>query len=136
MDVDLQGEVLKEVPFSYDLVEGSNKIEVKAKSVDGTETVATEEVTNTVEAEDNIEITLEKYEDIADKVKLVIKTSSEIAQATIAINGEEFNLNGTEGLTETPPFDLDLGDGTTTFKVTVVTTSGNTKTIEKEFTKG
>lgn len=135
-DVDLQGQILKEVPFDYDLIEGTNQIEVRAKSVDGTETVATEEVVNTVEAEDNIEITLEKYEDIADKVKLVIKTTSEISQATISINGEEFNLNGTEGLTETPPFDLDLGDGTTEFKVTVVTVNGTQKTIEKEFTKG
>lgn len=136
MPVDLAGEIRKEMEFDYELSGTTNNIEVRAKSVDGTETIATEEITSEEPEEDEIEISLEKYEDIADKVKLVVKTSSEILEGIVYINGEEFYMNGSEGLKETPPLDIDLGEGTTKIRVIVRTVNGTERELEKEFTQG
>lgn len=136
-NVDLGGETRTTVPFDWDLTEPKSSVVVKAKSIDGTETEAVEEIVSEEETtDDNIEISLEKYEDIADKVKLVVKSSAEISEATVNINGQNFNIDGAVGLTEIPAVDVPLGEGTTKVIVTIKTVNGTEKTEEKEFTQG
>lgn len=135
MNVDLGGETRTEVPFYYDkFTEANNTIVVKAVSVDGTATEVTEEIITGESENNNIDIVFEKYEDIADKVKLTIRTESEITEAIVNINGKDFNLDGAAGLTEAP-VDLPLGEGVTKVVVTVKTADGAEKVVEEEFTQ-
>lgn len=132
-NVDLGGETLTTVPFDWNLSESRNIVTVKATSVDGTETEVTEEI---VSEEDDIEVIFEEYEDSQDKVKLIIKASSEISEGTVVVNDQTFALpDAALGLTETPAIDVPLTDGTTKIKVTVKTVNGTEKTEEKEFTQ-
>lgn len=135
-------EVLKEVPFDFDLpAEEKNTIVIKARSVDGTETEATEEIATEeppVEEpeESNIEFIYEEYEDTNEMVKLIIKTSSGITEGTVVINDQTFDLPAAVfGLTETPAIDVPIAEGTTKVIVTVKTEDGAEKTEEKEFTR-
>ena len=130
-----QDETLTTVPFDYTLTEEKNSIIVKAKSVDGTETEATEEIV-VDEEQNDIEILFEEYEDTNEKVKLIIKTSSGISSGTVVINDQTFELpEQVHGLTETPAIDVPISEGTTKVVVTVKTENGAAKTEEKEFTR-
>lgn len=130
-----EDEVLTTVPIDWELTEAKSTVVVKAKSVDGTETEATEEIV-TDEEDNGIEIIFENYEDTAEKVKLIIKSSSGISGGTVAINDQTFELpEAVYGLTETPAIDVPIAEGTTKVVVTVKTEDGAEKTEEKEFTR-
>lgn len=134
-NVELPEETLQEASFTIELTEATSTVIVKAVSVDGTETEATEEISSE-EEEDNIEISYEEYEDTSEKVKLIIKTSSGIAGGTVAINDQSFDLpDSVYGLTETPAIDIPLEEGETKVVVTVQTENGTEKTDEKVFTR-
>lgn len=135
-NVELPEETLQEATFNIELTEATSTVIVKAVSVDGTETEATEEISSEEEEESNIEISYEEYEDTSEKVKLIIKTSSGIASGTVVINDQSFDLpEAVYGLTETPAIDVPLAEGTTKVVVTVKTEDGTEKTDEKEFTR-
>lgn len=130
-----EDEVLTTVPIDWELTEAKNTVVVKAKSVDGTETEATEEIV-TEEEDNGIEIVFENYEDTDEKVKLIIKSSSGISGGTVVINDQTFELpEAVYGLTETPAIDVPIAEGTTKVIVTVKTEDGAEKTEEKEFTR-
>ncbi len=136
-NVDLGGQVLQEVPFGWDLTEPHSTVIVKAKSVDGTETEATEEIDSGEEGseEGSIEITFEKYEDIADKVLCKIVTSSPIAEGTVDIGDRQFSLEQAVGLTEAP-IDIPLFEEVNQVKVRVKTEDGTEKVVEEELRQG
>ncbi len=131
-----EGETLTTVPIDWELTEPKSTVVVKAKSVDGTETEATEEIVTEDDGQENIDILFENYEDTAEKVKLIIKSSSGISGGTVAINDQTFELpEAVHGLTETPAIDVPIAEGTTKVVVTVKTENGAEKTEEKEFTR-
>lgn len=131
-----EGETLTTVPIDWDLTEPKSTVVVKAKSVDGTETEATEEIVTEDDGQEDIEVLFENYEDTTEKVKLIIKTSSGISGGTVVINDQTFELpEAVHGLTETPAIDVPIAEGTTKVIVTVKTESGAEKTEEKEFTR-
>ena len=131
-----EDEILTTVPIDWELTEPKSTVVVKAESVDGTETEATEEIITDEEAQGDIEVIFENYEDTDEKVKLIIKSSSGIAGGTVVINDQTFELpEAVHGLTETPVIDVPIAEGTTKVVVTVKTEDGAEKTEEKEFTR-
>lgn len=135
MPVNLNGEIYTTVPFDHDLEETNNEVTVKAVSVEGTETEVSETINREEpEEETNIEISLDEYEDIADKVKLSINTNKEIESVFVDLNGSSNQINNVAGQTSING-DLILPEGTTKFVITVRTTDGTEETFEKEFTR-
>lgn len=127
-----------EAGFDFGLEGEKNTVIIKARSVDGTETEVTEEITSEAPPveEDNIEINFEEPENSEQNAKLTIKSSSGISGGTVVINDQTFELpREIYGLKETPSIDLPLAEGTTKVTVTVKTESGAEKTEEKEFTR-
>lgn len=137
MSLDMLGEIRTEVGFDYNgFTEPNNTIVVKAVSVDGTETEAVEEIRAEEEQapnNGNIEISLEKYDDIADKVRLTIRTSPEIAFVSVQANNNSYEFDAAVGLSEAAA-DIPLYDAVTKITVTVRTADGTEKVEEQEIT--
>jgi hypothetical protein len=124
-----------EVSFDYTLAEGNNTIKVTAVSLEGTETVATEEVdASSEETDTNIEIKIEKEEDVADKAMATITTTNSIKEITANINGVDCGVTNVAGQTYVT-IEVQLEEGTNKIKFTVVTEDGTEKTEEAEIVR-
>lgn len=136
--VQLPEEDSKEMSFYFPLGEGENNIVVTVVSVDDTETVANETVTKEAEPiiQDEIEISIEKPEDVADKVSIIVRCEAGIKEIKLNMNGQDYDINlPEEALTYAPINDLELAEGVNNIKVTVVSVNGTEKTETKEITR-
>lgn len=126
----------KETAFVIDLFEGENNIEVTAKSIDETETVASETVTTeteqapTLPSDEIMEININQLEDDPSKVEVVAKCENGLKEITLNVNGQEY-FSEIENLPEVM-VPLDLEEGTNKIKVTVISSNGSEKTEEKK----
>ena len=129
----------KETAFIIQLFEGENNIEVTAKSIDETETVASETVTTeteeapTLPSDEIMEININQLEDDPSKVEVVAKCENGLKEITLNINGQEY-FSEIENLPEVM-VPLDLEEGTNKIKVTIISSNGSEKTEEKEVTR-
>lgn len=129
----------KETAFVIDLFEGENNLEVTAKSIDDTETVATETVVTeteeipTLPSDEIMEININQLEEDPSKIEVVAKCENGLKEITLNVNGQEY-FSEIENLPEVM-VPLDLEEGTNKIKVTIVSSNGSEKTEEKEITR-
>ena len=135
-DIQLQEEDPVNVNFEYVLSAGNNKIKVTAVSVEGTETVAEEEVSSEVSLNNgsDIEIKIEKNEETNDKSIVSMRTTNPIKEARVNLNGTDYNIEGIEGSTDAT-VELPLEQERNNIKCTVITEDGTEKTEEAELAR-
>lgn len=130
----------KDATFNVPLEEGSNKVNVKARSVDDTETVAEKEILNEPEpeepVEDEIKIDIKKKEveegeEDPGLAYIEINTSGIIKDIQLSVNDSSFVVP-VEGEYPGLNFDVPIEDGNNVISVTVITQNGNQKTETAE----
>lgn len=135
----------KEFAFNINLAQGQNKIVVTSTSVDSTETVATEEVDNTVTEEipsqeptsTEPEIVIEKTED-GQSVYYKATHQSGIKEVRLNLNDMDLDLSSLGALgaeRTTVEFMVPLFDGNNKITFTVVPVDGTEKQEVKEIVK-
>ena len=135
----------KEFAFNINLAQGQNKIVVTSTSVDSTETVATEEVDNTVTEEipsqeptsTEPEIVIEKTED-GQSVYYKATHQSGIKEVRLNLNDMDLDLSSLGALgaeRTTVEFMVPLFDGNNKITFTVIPVDGTEKQEVKEIVK-
>lgn len=135
----------KEFAFNINLAQGPNKIVVTSTSVDSTETVATEEVDNTITEEipsqeptsTEPEIVIEKTED-GQSVYYKATHQSGIKEVRLNLNDMDLDLSSLGALgaeRTTVEFMVPLFDGNNKITFTVVPVDGTEKQEVKEIVK-
>ena len=135
----------KDATFNVPLEEGNNKITVKAKSVDQTETVAEDEILNEPQAEepeqpeepnnpveDEIKIEIKKNEENEGLAYIEINTSGIIKDIRLNVNEADYAVNVPSGEYPGLNFDSPIEDGDNVISVTVITENGTEKTETQE----
>ena len=133
--VDIGQDNPPEIQFQIQLAEGDNKIIVTAQSIDSTETVATEEVSNNTIEPSITEptISIEKSEDGQNAVFKVAHESG-IKEVKLNVNDVDYNVDIGEN-PQNIEFLLPLVDGNNRITFTVIPTQGNEKQEIKEISK-
>lgn len=133
----------KEIQFTIDFVEGDNKLTVTAKSIEDTETIATEEVSNNAIAPNpdsqtgnntEPEISIEKSED-GQNAHFKVYHSSGIKELKLNVNDMDYDISGIGDNQTTVEFDLPLVDGNNRITFTAIPIEGNEKKEIKEIVK-
>ena len=125
----------KEITFQTNLVEGNNDIKVTAKSIDETETIATEVVENEPEVTDEINISIQKLEE--DETKAAIKATCPTGIKEVKLNVNDVDY-GVDLQGQTPPemsFNLDLVEGNNKITLTVISVNGTEKQEVQEISR-
>lgn len=133
--VDIGTDNPKDIAFQIDLAQGNNDIKVTAKSIDETETIATETVENQPEVTDDINITIQKLEE--DETKAAIKATCPTGIKEVKLNVNDVDY-GVDLQGQTPPemsFNLDLVEGNNKITLTVISVNGTEKQEMQEITR-
>lgn len=145
-DIDI-GDKPTEVQFNVGLPDGENTLTVTAKSVEGTQTEAVEDVSSTTtidptetpsteETTNSSEptVTIEKSEDGQNAV-VKINCESGIKEIKLNVNDVDYNIGGVEENQNYAEFSFALVDGNNKITVKATSTGGNTKEEVKEISK-